>query len=485
MILRCFMFGIVTGVVLLAAGCASTSTPSSSDALWTPPSGFHKSDPVMSKVRSNAATLARAMTLPELADLALRNNPASRIAWLDARAAAEQVVNAQGYFMPTVTASLGANRQYMTAEPKQVGQMPIGSDYLKCSPGLQVSYLVLNFGGGRQAAVEQALQTVYAADFAFNRTIQTILIDVETAYYGLISANAAMDAAETSVKDAEKTLEAARERSKSGMGTQLEVLQAQSACDQSRYQLTSAKGLHMIARGNLARALNLPVDTFVKIVAPTDDVPAILKEQDLRQLIDGALRQRPDIAALRAQADARRAAVKVADAAQWPNLYLSGGISQNTYENFGGNPLQDRDWAATAGVSLQWNLFNGFQTRSQKRIAVSQAEAALEQLKQAELAASADVWTRFFTYQTAIEKYSASQAYLKSSSASYDLAFDSYKAGLKSILDLLSAETQLAQARSQQIATRQEVFTALANLAYSTGLLNKAGQDLELPNSKP
>ena len=85
------------------------------------------------------------------------------------------------------------------------------------------------------------------------------------------------------------------------------------------------------------------------------------------------------------------------------------------------------------------------------------------------------MWARYHNYETALQKYKFSTAFLNSASSSYDLALDSYKAGLKSVLDLLNAENQLAQARSQQIASRQETFTALANLAYSTGLLEKDG----------
>jgi outer membrane protein TolC len=120
-------------------------------------------------------------------------------------------------------------------------------------------------------------------------------------------------------------------------------------------------------------------------------------------------------------------------------------------------------------------LFDGFQILSAKRIAQAQADSLQAQLQQAELAASADVWARYHNYETALQKYKFSTAFLNSAASSYNLALDSYKAGLKSILDLLNAESQLAQARSQQIASRQETFTALANLAYSTGLLEAGG----------
>ena len=108
---------------------------------------------------------------------------------------------------------------------------------------------------------------------------------------------------------------------------------------------------------------------------------------------------------------------------------------------------------------------------------LSVAAAFQAQLELAELAASADVWTSFHNYETALEKYTFSAAFLKSASASYDLALDAYKAGLRSILDLLNAETQLAQARRQCVAARQEAFSALAGLAHAAGLLEKGGAD--------
>ena len=50
-----------------------------------------------------------------------------------------------------------------------------------------------------------------------------------------------------------------------------------------------------------------------------------------------------------------------------------------------------------------------------------------------------------------------------------------YQSGLRSILDVLTAEALLATARSQQVAARQETFTALINLAHASGLLQTGG----------
>jgi len=58
---------------------------------------------------------------------------------------------------------------------------------------------------------------------------------------------------------------------------------------------------------------------------------------------------------------------------------------------------------------------------------------------------------------------------MDTSKSAYDLALESYKAGLKSILDLLDAESKLSDARSKLIQSKKDVFVALANLAHATG----------------
>jgi len=466
--IRMFLLAPAAGLAAMLAGCVSAPTPSRDDTPWTPPRDARKSDDAWQALRADVPDLSKPLALSDLADIALANNPATRQRWHQARAAADQVRQVEGLFMPEVTASASGLRQGVDANTNH-----FDSGFLKYGPSLQVNYLVINFGGGRRAAVEQALQTVYAADYAFNRSIQDVLYAVATAYYAVVSSRSAVEAAEANVKDAQTALEAAKTGKSAGTGTELDVLQAQTAFDQARYVLANAQGQTQIANGNLCMAVGLPADTALQLAMPAADLPPPLAEQDLRRLIDEALQRRPDIAALRSQLAASRAAIRVATAAYWPSLYVNGSLSRDYYDTITGQPLQDNDWAYGIGVNLQWTLFNGFQTTSARQIAVEQADAAAAQLRQAELATSADIWERYQTYRTALQKNEFSAAFLKSASASQALALDSYKAGLSGILELLTAETQLAQARSQRVAARQEVSAALAGLAYATGLFEK------------
>ena len=463
----------VTALVAVLSGCVQVLPPAFPTKAWIAPEDALQPNRVWEAVRAETpADLSKPLTLSDLADLALRNNAVTSKAWYEARAAAEQVSFSQGYFMPSVTAGAVAIRTSIDNSLESADQ-----DHLIYGPALQLSYLVFNFGGGRRAAVEQALQTVYASNFAFNKAIQDTLLEAELAYYNVISAQAGVDATATNVLDSKAILEAATERRNARVGVDLDVLQAKTLYDQALYALANAQGQLKISWGLLAQSIGLPADTPLQIAAPTAPLPETLSELDMQRFTDIALARRPDIAALRASLASREAAIQVAKASRWPSLYLNGSVAHNESEIYGvsSDASPSDEWVYIGGVSLKWNLFDGFQTLSTKRTAEAQAEAARAQLKQAELGASAEIWVRFQNYATSLPLYDFSLSALQSATASWQMAMDSYLAGVKNILDVLNAETQLAQARNQQIVSRQNIFTAWARLAHATGVIEKGG----------
>jgi len=103
--------------------------------------------------------------------------------------------------------------------------------------------------------------------------------------------------------------------------------------------------------------------------------------------------------------------------------------------------------------------------------AEANAAQARESLASAEISASADVWTKYYAFNTAVGKYKFATAFFETSQESYNLALESYNAGLKSILDLLQSQSSLSSARSQLISAKKDLFTTLADLAHATGTL--------------
>src|ERR1700736_5353705 len=104
-----------------------------------------------------------AYSLVELIDTAQRRNPATRVAWEQARQAAISVGIARAAYLPALTASAVAGwEHFVTPFPSNlVPQGFIIFNAQELIPQLAVNYLLLDFGG-RAAAVEAAGEALIA-----------------------------------------------------------------------------------------------------------------------------------------------------------------------------------------------------------------------------------------------------------------------------------------------------------------------------------
>jgi outer membrane protein TolC len=86
---------------------------------------------------------------------------------------------------------------------------------------------------------------------------------------------------------------------------------------------------------------------------------------------------------------------------------------------------------------------------------------------------SDEVWKAYSDVNTAFRQRDAATMLLTASTDSYEAALQSYRLGVRNLVDLLAAERDLADARSADITARVSVLNSLAQLAYSTGDLLK------------
>jgi outer membrane protein len=82
-----------------------------------------------------------------------------------------------------------------------------------------------------------------------------------------------------------------------------------------------------------------------------------------------------------------------------------------------------------------------------------------------------EVWTAYIAFRTALRKHDAAVALLESANASYSASLDAYKYGVKNLVDVVTAEKQLAQARLSSVSARSELFLEAVNLEFATGNL--------------
>jgi len=463
-------FLIPAVVLVMLAGCKNINAPSVPYEQWQPPKkvdNLSSSDKVWTGIRSRTPGTQEPLSLVKLLDIAFNNSPVTSRAWQDVRSKSAVLGQKKSDLFPQVTIGADGTREKSVANTGVVGN----ENQLRYGPSGRAELLLFDFGG-RDASIEAAYQDMLSAGFAFNQALQDLILNVQKTYYELFSAYSRLEAAEADVLDAKETLDAARIKFEVGIVSKLDQLQAEASYNNSLYDLEDAKGSLKTAKANLATVIGFSADTVFEIARPDRELPLNMQEADIKEMIDQALSDRPDIAAARSVLMQKQQLVKETASSLWPTVNLGGTYEHDWYKYYNTREPRDDDYAYGGYLSLSWDIFDGFNKINKKLEAEAESDAELEGLRQLELQASADVWTKYYNYNTAVRKLGFSRAYLESSMASHELALDGYSEGLKSMLDLLQAQSSLSDARAKLIDSEKGLFIAVAELAHATGTLS-------------
>jgi outer membrane protein len=445
------------GLLVLAAGCAAVApgsgAPPAPQAPWTPSAAV---DADASPLVTPRAPLPAQLTIADAVALALENSPETRAAWHDAQAAAARYGAAQGAWWPALDAEASATR----------GDAASGDWATTYEAAGRLSYLLLDFGG-RAGDVEAARQALFAANWTHSAALHDRVLAVEVAFFAHAGAQASVDANRSSLADAEQSLAAAEARHELGLATIADVLQARTALSQVRLELQTAEGELRTTRGALALAMGYPAHTPFAIAVDEAAPPVALAAPAADTLIERALAARPELQAARARAREAAAEARAARGALLPSLSL-GAFSQRSWFEDTDDPL-DR---SSAALTVDIPLFAGFSRRNAARAARARAAAEFERARGLEQGVIFAVFVAHSDFQTATERLATSADLLASATESERVAAGRYREGVGSVLDLLSAQRALAQARAQSVGARLDWYTALARLAHDIGSLD-------------
>jgi outer membrane protein len=399
------------------------------------------------------------LSLPQFIDVALETSPTTRQTWQQARAAAAAWAQARSSYYPTLGATLSGMR---SESGPSMGAS--GFSETEGQGQLTLSYLLLDFGG-RNAQAEAARQALFNANWNHDQAIQDLLRNVAQGYYNHLGARAQLRADEASLAEAEKSLQAAEERRRAGVGTLADVLQAQANGAQVRVVLETNRGAVEISRGQLATTVGWPANTSFGVADEPEELPLDAISQNVEDLIAQAQQNRPDLAAVRAFVQQQEALLRQTTSALWPQVLANGSAGHEIIRG----PTDTENTLFQAGLAIQIPLFQGFALRNAVRGARADLEAARAALQLQLQVVVSDVWAAYYNFRTAAGQLDASQTLLASSTQAYEAAMARYRAGAGGIVELLTAQTQLAKARAQRAQAQTNLFTSYAELVHAIG----------------
>lgn len=408
----------------------------------------------------------RKFTVADIVNIALQNNPATRVAWADARAAAARYGSARGAWYPKVDLN---GTLYYEKDINTKGQ-PGGSS-TDINATVSLSYLLFDFGG-RSAAVEESRQFLLAANWTQNAVMQNTVLQAEVAFFSQAGAKALLEANRTSLAEAEANLTAAEERHRMGLATNADVLQAKTAYAEVKLAVLDTEGQVRTAKGTLAVAMGYPANIDFDPEIEVPDISHGGLAQTVNQLIEKALANRPDLQASQALALGSAARVREVRSRMLPSFSAAGSIGRLWLKDVPGYTN-----STIGALQLQIPIFKGFSRNFDLLQAKAEADAARERVRSAEQTVIFQVFSTHSEFLTADERVKTTDDLVASASQSEAVALGRYREGVGSILDLLSAQRVLAVARAEQINARLGWFINLSRLAYDIGILGLPGDD--------
>jgi len=430
--------------------------------------------------RDEAATIdpAHRYTLAELIDIAQRRNRDTRIAWEQARQAAIGVGIARAAFLPEITVSaLGGYQHIASPFPTDlVRRGYITANAQEVFPEIAIKYLLIDFGGGREAAEQEAKQLSFAANVAFTAAHQKLILEVARMYFTLDGVNAQLEAARKAQTDARNLQQSAEALQSRGLATVVSTQLARRNTAQANYDVAHATAAQHDANYALLQTLELPPTTKLQVQDSFARPLPRITARAIDEVMHDALQQRTDLLANLARLRAADAGVSEARASADPKLLIDTNLQGNLGRiSVDGGRYEGVEQPQTGlFLRFEWPLYQGGLRQNQVRLAESRRAAAEDVLAASTTAALRDVAQAYDQLQTGLSQYDAALALQSAAQTAYNSTSDAFARGLGSFTDAVNASTALDGARATVARTHAQALVDAASLAFAAGELTSS-----------
>ncbi|MEM8727337.1 MAG: TolC family protein [Chlamydiota bacterium] len=480
---RSFLSIIFFLAIFLTQGCdvrgandPFSYTPRKSDSLWQPPAKAEKGLPArenLKKDREDDPLLSNntPISFAEIIDISLSRNPDTKRSWATARvSAAEYGQSLRNRF---ILADIDSNySRSRFAEFTGLNRTVIYETHY--SGELDFSYTILDFGQTRMSS-EAARQSLYNADWSHNSQIQLTIRAVMTDYYDYLYQKKLLLCREQDVINATVSLDATEEKFRQGLADVSDIVQAKTSYLSQKLAVVKQKQTLHTAYTALVAGMGLPSDqTFHFQDYPGEIV--LFKPETVDQLIAKAHNIRPDLLAAEAAVRSTKAGLTAAKLQKFPTITGELELGKK-YFRTGVNDHYD----FTAQINLTFPLLQGFfidNSIRKARATLERAEASLDRVK-------LDITQQVSNYRSAIthatESIEYATAYLESAEEDFKVNLKKYRVGTGTIVDLINAQTAVADARAQLAQAQNNWYTSIADLAFATGILFPPKEEKKAP----
>lgn len=317
--------------------------------------------------------------------------------------------------------------------------------------------------GRRSAAVSVARASQKTAAENVQLVKSRLAFQAVDAFYGVYFLEQSLKVQDDEIAALTQHLEIAKNKVQAGTATSYDVLSTQVRIATARSQRVDVAEALEQRTIELRQLMGLPAG---RAIHPVGGLPEDTAAPDVDSLTTAALSQRPDVRLSRDAEAAARVRTRLAALADRPSLGLdlSVGAKNGYVPNI--NRIEP-DFVA--GVSIQLPVYNGHRTRSQVNASRAEADVAHSRTAALELSVKADVEKAAAAVRASLDKIRTADVQVRQATAAVALAQTRYQAGVVTNLDILDAQTLLAEARLVQLRARYELVRSRYMLQQAVG----------------
>jgi outer membrane protein len=290
----------------------------------------------------------------------------------------------------------------------------------------------------------------------------TVLLDVAQVYYSVLTSERNVEVLKNSLKVQEEHLRDARSKLQAGLGKQLDVAQSEAQASATRVTLIQAQSNVITGRSTLSNLIGARITADAPLVDDAQFTTDLAPLDELERIAEAS---RQDLIAAEALVQARVYEVEAAVGEYYPSVTFNATYFLEKESS----PTQAK-WSA--GLSANIPIFTGGIIQADVR----QAWSFLRQAKMNESATRrqiiADVEITHENVRASLERLRELQIQLSSAEEALRQADQSYRVGIATNLERLTAQDQLLSAQLQLTTERFTQKVSRMNLLRVTGRLS-------------
>jgi adhesin transport system outer membrane protein len=418
---------------------------------------------------------AIAGTLEESIQSALSTNPDVGVVQADRRAIDQELRQARAGYLPSLDLRAGAGPEYSNSVTtrNRVTRAP-GSDasttLMRWESQLTLTQMLFD-GFATQSEVDRQLGRINSAAYRVQETAEFIALDAVETHLNVLRNQTLVELARQNLDQHRTLLGQVVELERQGGGSIADVHQAEAREAAAQSVLATTIGNLEDAKALYISVVGEPAEALAESVPPVYALPESPEAAAGRASVDS-----PTVLIANADIEVAKAELEGSRAGYYPRFDLELGTSAN--DNIDG--LKGSAIDAQALVVMRYNLFRGGGDIAREREAFQRIDEARQTLRQAKRTSEEDARVGYNALVTAQSRLEALRGRVTAQRETRDTYAQQFDLGQRSLLDLLDAENELFNARSD-VATAEytEMFAVYRVLAVTGSLLTTL--DIDAP----